>query len=149
MVIGHFYKDNLSFKEKILALDFPLIFLILLLGTISFFAMYSTEQGKFGYYTQSHLYRFTIFFMVFIVVSFFKVKFWFKSTYLFYLVVLMLLIAVDLYGITSSGSKRWINLFFLNLQPSELMKVALIAFLARYYNKIPSNNVTNIKYIIT
>tara|TARA_Y100000590_G_C15616178_1_gene975850 strand:+ start:85 stop:1209 length:1125 start_codon:yes stop_codon:yes gene_type:complete len=147
MITGNFYKDNLSFREKILSLDFPLIFLILLLGTISLFAMYSTEQGKFGYYTQSHFYRFAIFFMVFMIVSFFRVKFWFKSTYLFYLIVLMLLIAVDLYGITSSGSKRWINLFFLNLQPSELMKVALIIFLARYYNKIPSEYVSNLKYI--
>ena len=147
MITGHFYKDNLSFREKILALDFPLIFLILLLGTISLFAMYSTEQGKFGYYTQSHFYRFAIFFMVFMIVSFFRVKFWFKSTYLFYLIVLMLLIAVNIYGITSSGSKRWINLFFLNLQPSELMKVALIIFLARYYNKIPSEYVSNVKYI--
>ena len=143
----HFYRDNLRFRDKILALDFSLIFLILLLGIISLFAMYSTEQGKFGYYTQSHLYRFGTFFMVFMIVSFFRVKFWFKSTYLFYLIVLMLLIAVDLYGITSSGSKRWINLFFLNLQPSELMKVALIIFLARYYNKIPSEYVSNLKYI--
>ena len=148
MITGHFYKDNLSFREKILALDFPLIFLILLLGTISLFAMYSTEQGKFGYYTQSHFYRFAIFFMVFMIVSFFRVKFWFKSTYLFYLIVLMLLIAVDIYGITSSGSKRWINLFFLNLQPSELMKVALIIFLARYYAKLPSHNINRLKFMI-
>ena len=51
-------------------------------------------------------------------------------------------------GITASGSKRWINLFFLNLQPSELMKVALIIFLARYYNKIPSRNINSIRHIL-
>ena len=72
----HFYKSNPRFRDKIFALDFMLIFLVLLLGIISFFAMYSTEQGKFGYFTQSHLYRFFIFFIVFIVVSFFKVQFW-------------------------------------------------------------------------
>ena len=143
----HFYRGNLRTRDKIFALDFQLIFLILLLGIISLFAMYSTEQGKFGYFTQSHLYRFIIFFSIFITISFFRVEFWFKSTYLFYLVTLILLFAVELYGITSSGSKRWINLFFINLQPSELMKVALIIFLARYYNKIPSEYVSNIKYI--
>ena len=143
----HFYRGNLRIRDKILALDFQLIFLILLLGIISLFAMYSTEQGKFGYFTKSHLYRFIIFFLIFIVISFFRVEFWFKSTYLFYLVILILLFGVELYGITSSGSKRWINLFFINLQPSELMKVALIIFLARYYNKIPSEYVSNIKYI--
>ena len=122
--------------------------MILLLGIISIFAMYSTEQGKFGYYTQSHLYRFVTFFTVFIIVSFIRVRFWYKSAYLFYFTILILLLAVDLYGITSSGSKRWISLFFINLQPSELMKIALIIFLAKYYYKIPSEYVTDIKYIL-
>ena len=147
MIRQHFYRDNLRFRDKVLALDFQLIFLILLLGIISLFAMYSTEQGKFGYYTQSHLYRFIIFFTLFMVVSFLRVKFWFQFTYFFYFITLILLFTVELYGVTSSGSKRWINLFFLNLQPSELMKVALIVFLARYYNKIPSEYVSNLRYI--
>ena len=56
--------------------------------------------------------------------------------------------AVDFFGVTASGSKRWINLFFINLQPSELMKIALIIFLARYYYKIPSEHVTSIKHIL-
>ena len=148
MIKQHFQKSNLRFRDKILALDFPLIFLILLLGVISLFAMYSSEQGKFSYYTQSHLYRFVIFFTVFIIVAFFRIQFWSKSAYLFYFIILILLFAVDFYGVTASGSKRWINLFFINLQPSELMKVALIIFLARYYYKIPLENVSNIKHIV-
>ena len=143
----HFYKGNQSFKDKFFALDFVLIFLVLGLGITSIFAMYSTEQGQFGYYTKSHLYRFFSFFSLFIIFSFFRINFWFKSAYFFYFLVLILLISVDYFGVAASGSKRWISLFFFNLQPSELMKVALIIFLARYYYKIPSNNVTNIKYI--
>ena len=149
MIRQHFHKSNLRFTDKILALDFLLIFLILLLGIISFFAMYSSEQGKIGYYTQSHIYRFSVFFIVFIILSFFRIQFWYKSSYLFYFVILILLFSVDFFGITSSGSKRWIGLFFINLQPSELMKIALIIFLARFYYKIPTENVTNIKYIMT
>ena len=148
MMRQHYYKDNLRFRDKIFALDFTLIFLILLLGVISLFAMYSTEQGNFDYYTKSHVYRFFAFFMLFLGISFFRIQFWYKSAYIFYVLVLLLLIGVDLYGITASGSKRWISLFFINLQPSELMKVSLIVFLARYYNKIPSTNVNNLKYII-
>ena len=145
---SHFQKGNLSFREKLFSLDFSLIFLILLLGLISIFAMYSSEQGKYGYYTKSHLYRFFTFFILFIIISFIRVRFWYKSAYLFYLSILLLLIGVDFFGITSSGSKRWISLFFINLQPSELMKVALIIFLARYYHKIPSENVAQIKHIL-
>ena len=147
MTRNYFQKVNLSLKDKIFAFDFTLFFLILLLGIISLFAMYSSERGNFSYHTQNHLYRFSIFFLLFIIISFFRIQFWYKSAYLFYFIVLILLFAVDLFGITASGSKRWISLFFFNLQPSELMKVSLIIFLARYYYKIPSQNVNNIKHI--
>ena len=149
MIRNYYQKGNLSIKEKLLSLDFTLIFLILLLGIISIFAMYSTEQGVYGYYTKSHLYRFFTFFIIFLSLSFLRVQVWFKLAYFFYFIVLILLFAVDFYGVTSSGSKRWINLFFINLQPSELMKVFLIVFLARYYYKIPAENVTNLKFIFT
>ena len=62
--------------------------------------------------------------------------------------ILILLLGVDFFGVVASGSKRWINLFFINLQPSELMKISLIIFLARYYYKIPTHNVNSFKYII-
>ena len=141
MLQNYIKKGGMNFREKVLSLDYVLIFLILLLGTISCFAMYSTERGNFDYFTKSHLYRFCIFFMIFLIFSFLRINFWHKFSYLFYFIVLALLIGVDLFGITASGSKRWIHLFFINLQPSELMKVAIIISLARYYNKIPSNSV--------
>ena len=48
MIKEHFHKSNQSFRDRVLAVDFLLIFSIFLLGIISFFAMYSTEQGKLG-----------------------------------------------------------------------------------------------------
>jgi len=143
-----FYKSNYSFRDKLLSLDYLLIILVLILGAISIFAMYSIERGNIDYYTKSHFYRFCTFFSLFIIISFIKINFFHKSAYIFYFIVLLLLFSVDLYGITSSGSKRWINLFFINLQPSELMKVALIIFLSRYYSKIPARNVSEVKYIV-
>ena len=144
---NYFQKGNQSISDKILAFDFQLLLLILALGIISILAMYSSEMGHFSYHTQNHLYRFSIFFLISIIISFFRIQFWYKSAYLFYFLVLILLFGVDLFGVTASGSKRWISLFFINLQPSELMKVSLIIFLARYYNKIPTTNVNNLKYI--
>ena len=147
MIKNYFQKRNLSIADKILAFDFILLFLILLLGVISLFAMYSSERGIFSYHTQNHLYRFIIFFLFFILISFININYIYKSSYFFYFIILILLFAVDSFGITSSGSKRWISLFFINLQPSELMKVSLIVFLARYYYKIPPQNINNIKHI--
>ena len=145
---SYFHKSNLSFKDKILSLDLKLIFLVLLLGIISFFAMYSTERGNLDYYTKNHIYRFFTFFIIFIVSSFINIRLWHKSAYIFYFIILVLLLGVDFFGVTASGSTRWINLFFINLQPSELMKVALIIFLARYYNRIPSRDVNRLKFLI-
>ena len=144
---NYFYRSNLGFKDKILSLDFKLIFLVLLLGIISFFAIYSTERGNFAYYTENHFYRFCIFFLLFIILSFVRIQFWYKSAYSFYLIILMLLTAVHFFGITASGSTRWINLFVFNLQPSELMKIALIVSLARYYNRRAFHDVNRLKFI--
>ena len=145
---NYFQRGNQTFADKIKSLDFLLIFLVLLLGIISFFSIYSTERGNFGYYTVSHIYRFCIFFFIFFIISFVNIKIWHKYAYLFYLLVLILLFGVEFFGITASGSKRWINFFFFNLQPSELIKVFLILFLARYYNKIPSHDTNRIKFMI-
>jgi len=148
MINNYFYKKNMSIGDKILAFDFTLLFLVLVLSVISMFAMYSSERGVFSYHSQNHLYRLVIFVSLFILVSFLKIEYIYKSAYPFYFIILILLFGVDLFGVTSSGSKRWINLFFINLQPSELMKVSLIIFLARYYNKIPSHRVNSIRYIL-
>ena len=144
----YFSTNNSSLKDKIKLVDYPLFFLILLLGIISFFSMYSSEGGAFNYYTQNHIYRFCIFFIFFILLSFLNIQFWHKSSYLFYFIVLLLLISVNIFGVTASGSKRWINIFFFNIQPSELMKTFLIVFLARYYSTIPSQEVSSVKKMI-
>ena len=143
-----FQSKNLSLREKVLNIDYQLFFLIILLGIISVFAMYSTARGNFDYYTKSHLFRFIIFFFIFIIASLLSINFWYRLSYIFYISALLLLIGVNFFGVTASGSTRWINLFVFNLQPSELMKVAIIIFLARYYNKIPGDNINHIKFFI-
>ena len=148
MLNNYIHNDNLSIRDKFLSLDFVLIFLVLLLGIVSFFAMYSTEKGNFEYYTISHIYRFCIFFFLFIFISFINVKYWHKFAYLFYLAILVLLIFVNFFGLTASGSTRWMNLGVFNLQPSELMKVGLIIFLAKYYNSRPHHDVNRLKFMI-
>tara|TARA_B100001248_G_scaffold254250_1_gene232397 strand:- start:83 stop:1102 length:1020 start_codon:yes stop_codon:yes gene_type:complete len=111
------------------------------------FAMYSTDGGEFKYHTKSHILRFGVFFTMFFVISFFQIRFWYKTSTVFYLSIFILLLAVKYFGLTSSGSQRWLNLYFMNLQPSELMKVALILFLAKYYHRISTTDVNRIKHL--
>ena len=138
------YSNQLTFFQKIRSFDFTLLFCILIIGIISIFAMYSTDGGDALYHTRNHILRFIIFFSLMIFMSFVNIKFWHATGYIFYIIVLLLLIAASFYGVTAQGSQRWINLYFINLQPSELMKIAIIVCFAKYYHRVQINNVNKI-----
>ena len=140
-------QTTLSFRDKIYSLDYILICSVLFIGIASMFAMYSTDGGEFNYHTKSHIIRFLVFFSLFLVISFFQIRFWHQTSSLIFIFVFILLLAVKYFGLTSSGSQRWLNFYFMNLQPSELMKVALILFLSKYYHRISTNDVNKIKFL--
>ena len=138
------YSDQLTFFQKLRSIDLVLILCIIVIGIISIFAMYSTDGGEVLYHTKNHVLRFFIFFSLMIFMSFINIKFWHTTGYLFYIIVLLLLIAASFYGVTAQGSQRWINLYFINLQPSELMKIAIIVCFAKYYHRLQISNVNKI-----
>ena len=148
MYIQSSLSDRSTFFHKLRSLDYIMLLSILVLGIVSSFAMYSTDGGELLYHSKSHIIRFVIFFTMMIFISFINIKTWHTFGYLFYVVVLALLIWASLFGITASGSQRWINLYFINLQPSELMKIAIIICFAKYYHRIQLSNVNKIKNII-
>ena len=140
-------QSSLNFRDKLASIDYVLVLSIFILGIVSMFAMYSTDGGEFKYHTESHILRFFVFFFMFIILSFVQIRFWHNTSYLIYFVFLILLIGVKYFGLTSSGSQRWLNFYFMNLQPSELMKIGLILFLAKYYHRIPIESVNRVKFL--
>ena len=140
--------DAGSFFEKIRSIDYLLIIIILILGIISSFAMYSTDGGEFLYHTKSHILRFGIFFVLFLALSFVQIKVWHRIGYIFYLVILFMLFWALYFGVTASGSQRWISLYVFNLQPSELMKIAIIISFAKFYHRTKSMDVNRIKNVV-
>ena len=148
MYIQRPFSNQSTFFQKLRSFDYILFFLILVIGIISIFAMYSSDGGDFSYHTKSHLLRFSIFFLMMVFISFINIKTWHSLGYLFYIIVLALLFWASFYGITVQGSQRWISLYFINLQPSELMKVAIIICFAKYYHRMQLENVNKFKNII-
>jgi len=140
-------QSSMGLRDKILSIDYILVVSILVLGIISMFAMYSTDGGEFKYHTNSHILRFCVFFALFFLVSLIQIRFWHDQSYLIYISLFLLLLGVKYFGLTSSGSKRWLDLYFMNLQPSELMKVGLILFLAKYYHRVSIENMNTLKYL--
>ena len=136
-----------TFFQKLVQLDYILLTCILMLGLISAFSMYSTDGGEILFHSRSHTSKFLIFFTMMIIMSFFNIRFWHSFAYLFYVIILIFLIWASAYGIKASGSQRWINLYFINLQPSELMKIAIIVCLAKYYHRIQLNKVNTFQVL--
>ena len=147
-MIQNSFNTQLSLIQKVMRMDYVLLFCILLLGIISSFSMYSTDGGEILFHSKSHIYKFLIFFPMMIFLSLFNIKFWYFFSYVFYAIILIFLIWASLYGVKASGSQRWIDLYFINLQPSELMKIAIIACLAKYYHRVQFDRVNSFQSIL-
>ena len=128
--------SDLNFFQKLKNLDYVLLVCIILLSITSILVMYSTDGGEFLYHTKSHSTKLLVFFIMMLMISFFNIKFWHHLSYFFYFITILLLIYVSIFGIKVSGSQRWIDLYYIVLQPSELMKIAVILCLAKYYHRV-------------
>ena len=137
-----------NFFRKIKDLDFILLVSILLLGFISLATMYSTDGGEILFHTKSHFSKFIIFTLLMLLISFLNIRFWFSIGYFGYVIVIGMLIWTINFGITVSGSQRWIDLYFINIQPSELMKVFIILCLAKFFHRKRLENINSFYSVI-
>tara|TARA_B000000441_G_C21713831_1_gene334323 strand:- start:19 stop:1143 length:1125 start_codon:yes stop_codon:yes gene_type:complete len=148
MLQRYSFSNESSFLQKLKSFDFVLLFCILIVGIISSFSMYSTDGGEFLYHTKSHIIRFSVFFTMMIFLSFINIRYWHATGYIFYFFILGLLIWASFFGITASGSQRWVNLYIINLQPSELMKIDIIVCFAKFFHRVQLKNVNTLKNIL-
>ncbi len=144
--------NEITLLQKIKSLDYILLISVILLSALSVFVMYSTDGGEILFHTKNHFVKLAVFFPLMIFVAFFNIKFWHNFSYIIYFIVILLLIYVSFFGIKSSGSQRWMDLYLFVLQPSELMKIAIIMCLAKYFHRIKIENVnsfTSITIVLT
>lgn len=115
----------------------PVIFPLVLLVAFGAAVLYSAGGGHMQPYAGSHLLRFGVFLAMAAVISVIRKDFVKLLAYPVYIVILLLLLAVELIGAMGGGSQRWLNLGPIVLQPSELMKPAVVLVLAKFYDGLP------------
>lgn len=125
---------RLSPFEKLRQLNWTLLLLIGAIASVGFAMLYSAAGGSWEPWAGRQAMRFGVGIVLLIVVALVDLRLWLQASYLFYTVALALLIGVELAGVVGMGAQRWIDLGIVQLQPSELMKVALIMALARYFH---------------
>jgi len=132
---------EMTLGEKIWQINWTLILLTTLVASTGFAMLYSAANGSMDPWASRQITRFAIGLAIMIVVALIDVRVWFRHAYLIYLAGLALLVAVELIGETGMGARRWIDLGFIQLQPSEVMKVAVTLALARHFHGMASEEV--------
>ena len=126
--------------RRLANIDWVLNALIIIAATIGFTVLYSAADGNWQPWASRQIARFGLGFMLMMIISVIDLRLWWRLAYPIYGLSLCLLILVELIGV-GEGSHRWIGLGILNLQPSEVMKVALVLSLARYFSDLDENQV--------
>lgn len=136
---------NSIVPAPIASLPWKIILVLSALACFGATVLFSAAGGSFDPWAGKHLMRFSVFLAMAIVMSRFPLTFWKRVTFPVYGVLFILLLVVEFVGFVGGGSQRWVNLGFMTLQPSELMKPAVVLALAWYYDQLPPAQVTNFK----
>ena len=123
----------MGLSEKLGRFSWRLFVPMCIVLAISIVVLYSAGGGNWRPYALSQLMKIILGFGVFFFAAFTNIKTWIKSAYVIYAIALIMIILVTFVGHTGMGAQRWLNLGFIHIQPSELIKIALVLALARYF----------------
>jgi rod shape determining protein RodA len=119
-------------------INWRILALVTALGGFGLIVLYSAAGGSLTPWALSQGIKFVVFMGVALVLSRIPESVWKAFAFPGYAVILIMLIAVELLGAVSGGSQRWLDLGFIRLQPSELMKLAIVLAVARFYDMLPA-----------
>ena len=142
------HNPNLTFREKLRHLNFTYFILISLLAVAGVMMLYSAANGRWDGWAVNHALRFALGFAVMFAASMVDIKLFLRYAYPFYFATLALLIVVEVAGYTGMGATRWIDLKCIKLQPSELMKIALVMALAKYFHTSTLQSIETVRGIV-
>ena len=134
--------------HRIYGISWGLVLLICVAASCGIAMLYSAADGGMEPWAAKQTIRFAIALILMVGAALVDIRHWFRAAYWVYVVVLALVIAVDLRGFVGMGAQRWIDLGVIQLQPSELMSVAVMLALARYFHSLSGEDVGRIRYLI-
>jgi rod shape determining protein RodA len=120
--------------SKVLHINWPLVLLLTAVACFGFLMLYSVAGGRLDRWAEPQMKRFAAGLLVMFVIAFVPIWFWRNLSGVAYGISLVLLVGVEFFGSIGMGAQRWIDLGFIRLQPSELMKVTMVMLLASYYD---------------
>ncbi|MCM1224714.1 MAG: rod shape-determining protein RodA [Lachnospiraceae bacterium] len=141
--------NMMTFPEKLSRFSWAMFIPMCMVLAISIMVLYSAGGGAWHPFALSQLVKIILGFAVFFFAAFTNIKTWVKSAYLFYAIALIMIVMVTFFGHTGMGAQRWLNLGIIHIQPSELIKIALVMALGRYFAWMNSVELAQLKnYVV-
>jgi rod shape determining protein RodA len=134
---------ELSIAEKLQQITWGMLLIVCAVGGIGFAMLYSAGNGSVEPWALRQLIRFGVGLALLVVIALIDIRVYLKHAYAAYGVAFLLLVYVDVAGEIGMGAQRWIDLKVFQLQPSEVMKVALVLALARYFHRMSADGVAS------
>ncbi|SFL44048.1 rod shape-determining protein RodA [Shimia aestuarii] len=134
--------------RKVLHLNWPLVLLLTAVTGVGFLMLYSVAGGSFTPWAEPQMKRYALGLVLMLIVAMVPIWFWRSVSGAAYLATLLLLVLVEVMGSVGMGAQRWIDLGFMRLQPSELMKITLVMSLAAYYDWLPARKTSKPLWVL-
>lgn len=134
--------------KRLKQLNTSIVGLLCLISCIGLLMLYSAADANLYPWAFKQMIRFGVGLCVMVLVAVTDIRTWLTCAYPLYAVALVLIIGVEVMGFVGMGAQRWIDLYIIQLQPSEIMKIALILVLARYFHNCNLKEISQIKYLI-
>jgi rod shape determining protein RodA len=141
-------RADLPFYRKLREMRWMVVLVIIAIAVIGFAMLYSVSGGDWRPWALRQIIRFAIGLVLMLAVAVVHIRVWWGLAYPIYIAALLLLVVVEIMGEVGMGAQRWIDLGFFLLQPSEVMKIALVLVLARYFHSHETVEIRHLKTLI-
>jgi rod shape determining protein RodA len=134
--------------SKVFALNWALVLVVTAVAAIGWLMLYSISGGRIEVWAEPQMKRYAMGLVLMFIIAFTPIWFWRSMSGLAYGASMVLLLIVEFFGAVGMGAQRWIDLGFMRLQPSELMKVTLVMLLAAYYDNLEDRKVSHPLWVL-
>jgi rod shape determining protein RodA len=142
------HHEDMTLGQKFRQIIWSLVLLLTVTAMVGFAMLYSAANGDFDPWAWRQAVRFSAGLVLLVVIALIDVRLLLRWSYIVYAVALAMLVLVEVMGVTGMGAQRWVDLWLFRLQPSEVMKIALVLAMARYFHGLTIEDTRRLRSLV-
>jgi len=142
------HHEEMTLGQKFRQIIGSLVLLLTVTAMVGFAMLYSAANGDFDPWAWRQAVRFGAGLVLLVVIALIDVRLLLRRSYIVYAAALAMLVLVEVMGVTGMGAQRWVDLWLFRLQPSEIMKIALVLAMARYFHGLTIEDTRRLRSLV-